>query len=86
MTANLSPVRLLLVTLAGWVNRQQQEVIEYLVEENRVDEFVAHYHRERNHQGLGNRLIAAGSRPLVGTHIRCHERLGGLLRYYHRAA
>ena len=25
-----------------------------------VDEFVAHYHRERNHQGLGNRLIAAG--------------------------
>ena len=51
-----------------------------------VDEFVAHYHRERNHQGLGNRLIAAGSRPLVGTHIRCHERLGGLLRYYHRAA
>jgi transposase InsO family protein len=51
-----------------------------------VDEFVAHYHRERNHQGLGNRLIAPGSRPLVGTHIRCHERLGGLLRYYHRAA
>jgi hypothetical protein len=22
-----------------------------------VAEFVAHYHRERNHQGLGNRLI-----------------------------
>src|SRR2546426_11799656 len=36
MTAELSLVRLLLVTLAGWVNRQQQEVIEYLVEENRV--------------------------------------------------
>ena len=51
-----------------------------------VDEFVAQYHGERNHQGLGNRLIAAGSRPLVGPHIRCHERLGGLLRYYHRAA
>src|SRR5918996_5824812 len=51
-----------------------------------VDEFVAHYHRERNHQGLGNRLIAPGSRQLVGTHIRCHERLGGLLRYYDRAA
>ena len=31
-----SPLRLLLVTLAGWVNRHQQEVIEYLVEENRV--------------------------------------------------
>jgi putative transposase len=29
-------VRLLLVTLAGWVNPQQEEVIEYLVEEKRV--------------------------------------------------
>src|SRR5881409_2454404 len=36
MTADLSPLRLLLVTLAGWVNRHQQQVIEYLVEENRV--------------------------------------------------
>jgi hypothetical protein len=26
----------LLVTLPGWLNRQQQEVIEYLLEENRV--------------------------------------------------
>jgi transposase InsO family protein len=51
-----------------------------------VDEFVVHYHRERNHQGLDNRLIAPGSRQLVGTYIRCHERLGGLLRYYDRAA
>jgi hypothetical protein len=30
------PLRLLLVILAGWVNRYQQHVIEYLVEENRV--------------------------------------------------
>src|SRR5712692_11199659 len=36
MRADLSPLRLLLVTLAGWVNRHQQHVIEYLVEENRV--------------------------------------------------
>jgi hypothetical protein len=37
MTADLSSVRLLLVTLAGWVNRHHQpEMIEYLVEENRV--------------------------------------------------
>ena len=36
MTADLLPVRLLLVTLAGWVNRHQQHVIEYLVEENRA--------------------------------------------------
>jgi hypothetical protein len=36
MTADLSPLRLLLVTLAGCVNRQQQQVIEYLIEENRA--------------------------------------------------
>jgi hypothetical protein len=36
MPADLCPVRLLLVTLAGWINRHQQAVIEYLVEENRV--------------------------------------------------
>ena len=50
------------------------------------DEFVAHYHGERNHQGLGNELITPETRPLRATHVRCRERLGGLLRYYHRAA
>ena len=30
------PWQLLLVALAGWINRQQQDVIEYLQEENRV--------------------------------------------------
>jgi putative transposase len=52
-----------------------------------IYEFVAHYHGERNHQGLGNRLIIpdeshAGNR---GT-IRCRERLGGMLNYYYRQA
>ena len=51
-----------------------------------LDEFVTHYHLERNHQGLGNELIMPETRPLGGTHVRCRERLGGLLRYYHRAA
>ena len=36
MTADLYPLQVLLVTLAGWVNRHQQHVVEYLVEENRV--------------------------------------------------
>ena len=51
-----------------------------------LDEFVTHYHWERNHQGLGNELIMPEARPLGGTRARCRERLGGLLRYYHRAA
>ena len=30
------PLRLLLATFAGWVNREQARVVAYLVEENRV--------------------------------------------------
>ena len=33
---NTFPLQFLLMTLAGWVNRSQQDVIEYLQEENRV--------------------------------------------------
>jgi putative transposase len=51
-----------------------------------VGQFVAHYHAERNHQGLGNELIAPQSTPNGGTSFCCRERRGGLLRYYHRAA
>jgi transposase InsO family protein len=49
-------------------------------------EFAAHYHHERNHQGLHDRLIVpAPTGPPDGA-IRCRLRLGGLLRYYYRAA
>ena len=52
-----------------------------------VREFVAHYHEERNHQGLGNVLIFP-VRDQTSTHDRvaCRERLGGPLKYYHRPA
>ena len=30
------PLRVLLLAFSGWINRHQQEVIDYLVEENRV--------------------------------------------------
>jgi putative transposase len=51
-----------------------------------LTEFVTHYHQERNHQGLGNRLIdAVGSYRGAGR-IRRRSRLSGLLNYYERAA
>ena len=54
---------------------------------NAVREFVVHYHAERNHQGLENRLITAGEGLGQTTgQIECRERLGGLLRYYYRKA
>ena len=52
-----------------------------------VRSYVSHYHEERNHQGLDNRLIEPGEE--VGRdvgEIQCREHLGGLLRYYYRQA
>ena len=51
-----------------------------------IAQFVAHYHEEGNHQGLGNELIDAAPPVDGGRRIRCRERLGGLLNYYARAA
>jgi putative transposase len=48
-------------------------------------EFVVHYHRERNHQGLDYALID-GVASHSGAAVRRRQRLGGLLSYYHRAA
>ena len=36
MRLAFDPFRLLLICLAGWVNQRQQDVIDYLQEENRV--------------------------------------------------
>jgi hypothetical protein len=36
MPKSFDPFRLLLVSVAGWMSHQQQQVIDYLREENRV--------------------------------------------------
>ncbi len=52
-----------------------------------INEFLTHYHHERNHQGLGNRPIDPGGEVSVTEgSIACRERLGGLRRYYCRQA
>ena len=52
---------------------------------NAVREFVAHYHFERNHQGLGNQLIIAPADTVqIAGRVRRKQRLGGLLNYYDR--
>ena len=52
-----------------------------------IAEYILHYHTERNHQGLENRLIQPdairGTRD--GAVYQC-PRLGGMLSYYYRAA
>jgi putative transposase len=52
-----------------------------------IHQYAAHYHTERNHQGLDNQLIAreGGVGGQTG-HVVRRARLGGLLSYYHREA
>jgi putative transposase len=48
-----------------------------------ISEFMAHYHPERNHQGIENRLIQPGATltmPSAQIHLR--HRLGGMLSFY----
>ena len=52
-----------------------------------VREFVAHYHYERNHQGLDNRLILPlSTAPPPRGRVQCRQRLGGRLHYSYRSA
>ena len=54
---------------------------------NAVQEYLVYYYTERTHPGLDNELIVPlGGPPNVDTELNATERLGGLLRAYHRAA
>jgi hypothetical protein len=78
-----------------WVRSVKQECLSKLVlfgadPLSRVlAEFSAHYHVERNHQGKGNKLLfpdAGNKTKQRGCAVACHKRLGGLLKFYARAA
>ena len=51
-----------------------------------VAQFCEHYHGERNHQGLGNKIIEPDFSSDGEGEVQCRQRLGGLLRYYYRDA
>ena len=54
-----------------------------------IQNFEMHYHRERNHQGLDNRLIEPEPSLKQTSQTGCVQRrkgLGGMLNYYYRAA
>ena len=76
-----------------WVRSVKEECLAKLILfgeaslRRALDNYMPHYHEERNHQGKSNVLLfpkKAKSRPDAA--IECHQRLGGLLRYYHRKA
>ena len=53
-----------------------------------LNEYLAHFHAERPHQGKGNVLLfpEPTDRASPANRVECRQRLGGLLRYYARAA
>jgi transposase InsO family protein len=75
-----------------WVRSVKEECLSRLILfgerslQRALTEFSAHVHSERNRQGKGNVLLFPA--PAAERHRRtgCRERLGGLLRYYSRAA
>ena len=60
---DLMPLHLLLATFAGWANRHQAQVIDYLVEENRVLKEQLQGRRVRLTDSQRRRLAAKG-KPL----------------------
>ena len=56
-----------------------------------ISEYVEYYLTERPHQGIDNELIVRLQKAKLSDKppdckILCHERLGGLLKHYYRAA
>ncbi len=62
MTADTYPLRVLRLSVAGWVNRHQQHVVEYLAEENRVLKEQLGGRRLRLNDSQRRRLAAKGQR------------------------
>ena len=53
------------------------------------DDYVAHYHHERDHQGKGNAVLAPRPEDQIGETtgpINRRKRLGGPLNFYYRRA
>ena len=78
-----------------WVRSIREECLSSLIlfGENSlrraVSNYLDHFHHERNHQGKGNLLLfptGVVASPTLVTAVRCHERLGGLLKYYYGRA
>jgi transposase InsO family protein len=78
-----------------WVKSAKDECLSRLILfgeaslRRALREFGAHYHAERNHQGKNNVLLfpsAHERETRIDASVACRERLGGLLKYYHREA
>jgi putative transposase len=77
-----------------WVRSVKDEALSQLILfgerslRHALKQYDMHYHTERPHQGKENVVLlpSAGQGTEREGPIRCRERLGGLLKYYHRRA
>jgi transposase InsO family protein len=76
-----------------WVRSVKEECLSKLILfgegslRRALQNYLAHYHAERNHQGKGNVLLFPQMTQSPREEpVQCRERLGGLLRDYHRQA
>ena len=95
MSVILRPSQLYFLILVGWVDRQQQEVTEYLRTENQVlreklgKKRILLSNDQRRRLGVKGKILGRKCLEEVGRgngDVKCRERLGGLLRYYYRTA
>ena len=76
-----------------WVRSVKDECLSKIVPfgerslRRSMNDYIAHYHTERNHQGKNNLLLFPRiSKTDYDKPVRCRDQLGGLLRYYHQDA
>lgn len=78
-----------------WVQSLRVECLDHFVIlgerhlDHLVSEYIDYYHRHRPHQGNDNDTLDPAPRPIAiqeGDRVLCEERLGGLLKHYHRQA
>ena len=73
-----------------WVRSIKDEALSRLILfgeaslRHALQEYVEHYHHERNHQGKDNVLLfpTLSQDTVRAGPLQCRERLGGLLKYY----
>jgi hypothetical protein len=84
MAQVLQPWQVLVAVLADWINEHEQAAIEYL-RENRVLREQLGTRRLRLTDDQRRRLAAEDEASGCGE-VSCSNRLGGMLRVYHRVA
>ena len=73
MRSVLNPFQFVVITIAGWMNQHQQQVVDYLLEENRVLREQIGSRRMRFNDDQRRRLAVKAK-----TLVACNGRIGSI--------